>query len=622
MHQRILTSIPYDSIQGLDDAKLAMLCLAANKDIKGILIKGPSGVGKTALVRAVAQSVMGGSPEILPANATEGQVFGSLDIENAIMNGGMRLEPGLLQKANGSFLCMDDINLFDRRFVRSLMGAITEGRVRVEREGVSAVYDVDTSIVATMNLREAPLSRNVSDLFEISVSILPSDVPAFREAVMHSNLDCESSEDSVEPSIVGRVETARKLLPEVSISDQIIASIVDACISLGVRGYRGELASIRVAKTVAALDGRTEVNADDARTAMYLCLGHRRERTHTSKKKENASTVNFYSESHMKRFIHDERKNAEGEVSSDPSKQLATEVVEDISGPAVIEDAEVEIGEMFAMIDLKEDLISKEHMDSQMMRKSIKDDGRDGRYISARQASGPGADIAVDATIRSAAPYQKVRRDESGDDRIHIRKQDLMEKVREKRTSCMFLFMIDTSGSLIIRGRMRAVKAAILSMLNDHYVRKDTVGIMEFNEAHVGMLMAPTRSVGGVKRLLEDLNVGKKTPLSEALSYAGDFVSGYTRTHPAEHCYIIIMTDGKANIPLVEDADPFEESLRIAMHMDIPNTQWVVVDTASDPKSDGHAARLSFALRAPYYCLNDLRAAVEATDGHECAVKV
>lgn len=606
MSQRILNDLSMGPIRGLEDVKLALLCMAVDRNIRGLLIRGPSGVGKTAVMRAVAECAMDSEPVNLPINTTEAQVYGSLDIESALESGKATLSPGLLHRANGTFLCIDDINLFDRRFVRALMGTVIDGNVRVEREGISGSYTCDTSVVATMNLRETVLGSAVSDLFDMSVTVHGSDDPGFRADVVRINLD-GAVHDRVREwgDVCDRVHEARELMPHVLVPDNILRLISESSSEFGCPGHRGEISSVRVAMSLAALDGRTTVSRGDAVSAMKLCLGHRRQRNAVSKKEEPKDVVNFYSDSHMRRFIHDER-NSSPETDA---KVAEVAVVEGLSetGPCVDdEEVPIEIGEMFDSIDLKEEILRSEKLDANLMRKSIRDVGRDGRYVSARHVSEISPDIAVDATIRAAAPFQRMRRSDDDSRSIIIERQDLMEKVREKRTSCMFLFMIDTSGSLIIRGRMRAVKAAILSMLSDHYVRRDSVGIMEFNEAHVGMVLPATQSVGGIRKVLDDINVGKKTPLSEALAYSRNYVSSYVRTHPAETCFVVIMTDGLANMALEEGRDPFEEALSIAKAMDVPRTKWVVVDTAAAPGDRTNSRILSEALKGLYYKLDDL----------------
>ena len=96
-------------------------------------------------------------------------------------------------------------------------------------------------------------------------------------------------------------------------------------------------------------------------------------------------------------------------------------------------------------------------------------------------------------------------------------KQDLREKVRERRSGCTLLFLVDASGSLGVRRRMSTVKGAILSMLRDSYVKRDRIGLMAFRRDSADMILPPTKSVEYSYKRLEELPTGGKTPLGEAL---------------------------------------------------------------------------------------------------------
>lgn len=605
MDKGLLNAPPFDKIHGLENAKTAILCMAVDGNIRSLLIRGPSGVGKTALVRSAIEPVIGRKLTNIPQNTTDEHLFGSLDIDAAIEDGQKRFKKGLLGRTDDGVLYIDDLNRFDKRLLRVLMESLSEGKVRVERDGLSAEYQCDAAIVASMNTNEAPISRNLSDRFDISVTIQSSKDPDFRSDVVKADIEDEYGDE--DDTLLKKISQAKELLPSVVMPDRLLESVVKICSDWGVDSYRGEISVIRVSKVLAALDNRTLVVMEDLAGAALLGLDHRRDRVYVPTKKEKEQ-VNFHSESHMRRFIHDERKAKDDDVASSGSTVdvvVDVESVPDDEYELSSDEVYTKIGELFKTVDIKEAVL-RELEGPEMVRRSAKEDNKEGKFVSVEPMKRSSDDIAFYATVRRAAPFQKIRQEERGKGRFLIEKDDLMRKVYEKRITSTYLFVIDNSGSLVIRGRMRAVKAAILSMLADHYERKDSVGIMTFNEKYVGLVMPPVRSPGGVKKVLEDMTVGNKTPLSESLTFVNDYMLQYTRKHPSERCYVIMMTDAKANMSMSGDGDPFDESLRIASRMNVPNTRWILVDTSTDTDDQDRAYRLSRSLRSLCYRLDEL----------------
>lgn len=586
------------------------MCLAADPDLKTLLVKGATGVGKTSLVRAVSSEIAGKAPIVIPSGCSEEQLFGGLDAESTMATGRAVARKGILYDAGDGFVCMDDVNLADRRSVHALLDCISSGRVRIERDSVSASYPIRASMVGMMNIHESRLPPGISDRFDMCVTIPAPRDADFRVDVIKGNIGPSGYEAE---GFRGTVLKAREYIPLIPIPDDVVEEIAEACSDLGVEGHRGGIACARAARALAALDGRRSISEDDIRTAMLLCLAHRR----TSRREmRNEEVVNFYGDSHMKRFIHDDRKQvSEGQSGSDVPTQVQGDCPVTCSeGDPIGECEEVVpgIGEMFESIDLIEECHGLIEQDAVQKRRSMKDESREGRCVSFRPMT-EGGDLHIDATIRHAAPFQRGR---GRTDRMLLERSDLMEKVRERKRTCMFLFMVDNSGSLVIRGRMRAVKASILSMLATHYVRRDSVGIMTFNEENVGMALLPTRSVGSVRNVLDSLSVGKKTPLTEAIAYADRYVSEYVRKHPSDSCYLILMTDAKANIAMNPGMDPFEESLEMARAIVSHPEHWIVVDTAANPEGRTKALVLAEALRAPYYKMDSLKQ-VDGRGGRE-----
>ena len=215
--------------------------------------------------------------------------------------------------------------------------------------------------------------------------------------------------------------------------------------------------------------------------------------------------------------------------------------------------------------------------------------------------------MAFDATVRAAAPYQIKRKKNLNTTRVILEKQDLREKVREKHIVSTFLFVLDTSGSLIIRNRMATVKAAMLSMLKTHYVKRDRVGLMTFDEDKIEIAIPPTRSTEQLSDVIDTLPVGYGTPLSAALMKVHDYLMPYTLKHSDERLHIVLITDGKATVSLSPDDDPVDEALKIAEKLKIPNSDWIVIDSGLGYTKNEVPSKLAKVLHGKFFLLDDLK---------------
>ena len=228
-----------------------------------------------------------------------------------------------------------------------------------------------------------------------------------------------------------------------------------------------------------------------------------------------------------------------------------------------------------------------------------------GRYIQARPAQGKVTDLAFDATLRAAAPYQLER--DSGDMAFAVRKQDLQEKVRVRRTSNLILFVVDASWSMAVAERMQATKGAIMSLLNDAYKRRDRVGLIVFQKNRAMMVLPPTNSVQLAQRALADIPVGGKTPLSAGLTMAHGVFVRERYANPDMQQLMILLTDGAGNVSMT-NLPPQEEALRAADILREQDVRSVVINMEHASFDQGLAQRLADRLEGPCYTLQELRA--------------
>jgi magnesium chelatase subunit D len=229
--------------------------------------------------------------------------------------------------------------------------------------------------------------------------------------------------------------------------------------------------------------------------------------------------------------------------------------------------------------------------------------GAPGRRSKARTPYGrvsgaqPGSrSLHLTATLRAAAPHQRARgRTGAG---LIIAGDDLRETVRDGREGNLVLFVVDASGSMAARQRMRAVKAAALSLLTDAYQRRDKVGLITFRGSSAELALPPTSSVEAGARRLAELPTGGRTPLTAGLLRAAEVLRVERLRDPARRPLLVVVTDGRATY----GPDPARAAALLN------GVAGVVVDCESGPVRLGLAAALGLRLGAEVVRLEELAA--------------
>ena len=247
-----------------------------------------------------------------------------------------------------------------------------------------------------------------------------------------------------------------------------------------------------------------------------------------------------------------------------------------------------------------------------------------GRMIRAYQDEQALEDLALVDTLRAAAPYQRLRaatkmeqeklstqsqqlKQQGGKGlSLVIKPQDYRRKAREKRIGAYQLFVVDASGSMAARHRMEATKAAILSLLRDSYIHRDSVGLIAFRKESAEVLLPFTRSVERAERLLASMPTGGKTPLAHALRMAYTMCDRLLRAHRAERIQIICITDGRATSG--DSEDPVAESKQWARILGTLPVDCIVIDTETGFIKLGLAKELCKLMNGSYYAMDTISA--------------
>jgi magnesium chelatase subunit D len=654
-------TFPFTAILGQERMKLALLLNAINPSLGGVLVRGEKGTAKSTAVRALAAllpliPVVEGCPyrchpyELhnlcvlcrsrqaageaqpvawqrvqvidLPLSATEDRLVGSLDFEFAVKHGRRRFEPGLLARANRNLLYVDEINLLDDHLVDLLLDAAASGVNLVEREGISYSHPAQFILVGTMNPEEGELRPQLLDRFGLCVLIegvrdpaVRAEIARRREAFDQDPLAFKAAWAEEEAGVQEAILRARQILPQVTISPQMEELAVRLCMEANVAGHRADLVTAAAACTLAAWRGRRKVGEQDVYEAAGFTLSHRLRQAPPPPQEEQPPPPEEQEEN---RDQDRQEQSGEEQTAPRPPQPDLRHEGEQEPPPSSSSDASreiiFEVGEPFPVrrISFKaRNLLRRGSGRRSRGRTATKS----GRYVCSSMRW-ERRDLALDATLRAAAPYQR-RRFRPGV-AVAIERPDFREKVREKRIGNFLLFLVDASGSMGARQRMVAAKGAVLSLLLDAYQKRDRVGLVAFRGDRAEVLLHPTNSVERAQSLLEELPTGGRTPLAAGLLAAHQLARLHLLKDPDIHPLLVLISDGRANVSL-DGGSPLAEALQVAARIGSErNLRSLVVDVESAGfLSLALPQRIAEAMNACYYQLQDLRAErlVEAVRG-------
>ncbi len=315
---------PFTAIVGQDLMREALVLNLVNPMLGGVLIRGEKGTAKSTAVRALVelmplrmqvsdcpyhcdpediahmcdachQRLNAGEQLLtsqapmqvveLPVSATEDRVVGTLDIETALKKGEKHFEPGILARANRNILYVDEVNLLDDHVVDVLLDSAAMGVNTIEREGISVSHPARFVLVGTMNPEEGDLRPQLLDRFGIVADVMGEKEVDQRTEVVRRRLAYEQDANAFslkyedrQKALQAQIQKAQMLLPKVTVDDRALVLAAKIAIALEVDGHRADIILIKTAMTLAALNGRTDIQTTDLRRAAQLALPHRMRR--------------------------------------------------------------------------------------------------------------------------------------------------------------------------------------------------------------------------------------------------------------------------------------------------------------------------------------------------------
>ncbi len=592
-----LSKLPFPEVVGNFSAKLALTLNLIEPKCGGVLILGKKGTGKSLLLKCFEKFLkIVNFPYIkIPLGVTYEALTGGIDIEKTIEKGKRIYEKGLLEKAEGSFVLIDDINLFPDEYL-------------------SLIFEKSEkfTLIATLNPEEGFISSHFLDRFGMCVTT--EELKELEEKFKFLKT-CQNF-DNFEISYLEAYENFAKYLQmqgilktKLKFDENTLDEITEIVFRGSVFSHRAEIFLFYASLSYAAFKGDTFVKESHIREVAPFVILHRKKyveekpqsKDKEQEKKENQeeSTKNFpQSQKNSKnKALKDENfSKGERQELSEFELSFSSAGKEDIFG----------IGKIFKpkRLIFKKDRVVRNIIGKRTKSKTKLKGGRFLRSVIFSRNK----DIDFFGTIKAAAPFQILR---GRKDKLIIQKDDFRYKEKERKIGHLIVFLVDASGSMGVQKRMEAVKGAIVSLLMDSYQKRDKISLIIFRKSQAKIVLPPTSSIELAYKKLKELPTGGKTPLSLGFLEAYKLIKKFHLKYPEMRVILICLSDGKANVSLNPEVNPVEEAFKICM--EIRKLQYVdtlVIDceVKNNFLKMELPKELAYRLGGRYFLLEDLKA--------------
>ncbi|WP_339891519.1 AAA family ATPase [Neptuniibacter pectenicola] len=527
-------SFPFSAVLGQEGFKLALILSAINPAIGGVVISGPRGCAKSTLARGLADLLPASVGEgkgktadfvTLPLGASEEMLLGTLDLEHVLNEKTVRFSPGLLSKADGGVLYVDEVNLLPDNLVDLLLDVASSGVNCVERDGISHSHRSEFLLVGTMNPDEGELRPQLHDRFGLSVDLDNQYLPAERVEIVKRREQFERENQrfcehyqAQQTELLQCIESARLLLSNVSCDDALRLVIAERCSAAQVDGLRADIVWYRAAIAHAAFNQRVDVTQVDIDAVETLVLAHRRQTKNSANDRQPPSspeqTPPPSPQQGFKRPDDSQRKTDQGQ-----SERRGQEG----DWGAMTAEAEQQKTAEGLRLNLAP-LVTDRDKRHSAMRVGVKE--------TCELSKRPDWFATLVANLPSWPPKQfRFKTKRASDDLLHF-------------------LLFDTSASTLQAKSFAQGKAAILQISNQAYLAREQIALFGFGNSRVERLLSKVRAPKELGEWLDQLSAGGGTPMRDAFVEAQRYLRTLLRQNPQLQIRSYVISDGRSSSSL------------------------------------------------------------------------
>ena len=462
----------------------------------------------------------------IPYTIDEDRLIGGLDLAATLSAGRPVAHRGVLAEADGGVALLSMAERAAPAVAAPIAAALDDGAVRVERDGVSTTSPARFSLL--MLDEGAGADETAPEILRDRVAFWIS-------------LDAIPLRDAREFLVDADAISAAQTIDVAEASDALVEAINAAALANGVRSLRALRFCLAAARAAAALRGAAEIDAEDARLACGLVLGPRAAGAPPPPPQESRPPETpDQTEGEDGR---DHESAGDDDASAGPLDERLIDAVQTAAA-----------AEALALL-----------AGGEGVRRGVANAGKSGNAAKANEkgrvvgvrAGDPRRDGRLDlaATLRAAAPWQKLRGSRDRRARLKVLPTDFHVREFEQRMESVVIFVVDASGSAAMN-RMAEAKGAVERLLSDCYSRRDHVCLIAFRGERAEMVLPATRSLVRARRSLAGVPGGGATPLASAIASAA--AAAEAEQARGRTPYIVFLSDGRGNIGL--DGAPGREA--------------------------------------------------------------